>query len=336
MAEEKVIIKAKVAQKIISDGDTSYSPLKGELVAVNKVDNNNNNHFSLAIGQEKEGSNELTELQELNYVEGKANTFYVTAGQKAETPLGANATAEGNGVAASGVNSHAEGLNTVASGANSHAEGHGTIATGANSHVFGKYNLQDSQGNYIEIVGKGDENTRSNARTLDWNGNEVLAGKLTIEGNKDVATKEYVDSTQKIVTSDDPGLAPKIESTAKKNLVLGCVYNNDNGKYTAQWLEFGTEGITVNSVSADTDGIVPKYGNEQKKRVLIVTANNRVEWVEASELGKVVAADEEIEGVYLESKNGILTWSVPVIIDNASYDTLKAAINNPIDFIPTP
>ncbi|MBO7697088.1 MAG: hypothetical protein J6Y28_04905 [Acholeplasmatales bacterium] len=46
--------------------------------------------------------------------------------------------------------------------------------------VFGEYNIQDNssadisnRGTYIEIVGKGTaSNARSNARTLDWNGNE--------------------------------------------------------------------------------------------------------------------------------------------------------------------
>ena len=35
----------------------------------------------------------------------------------------------------------------------------------------------------MEIIGNGAENNRSNARTLDWNGNETLAGNLTIQGN---------------------------------------------------------------------------------------------------------------------------------------------------------
>jgi hypothetical protein len=52
----------------------------------------------------------------------------------------------------------------------------------------------------VEIVGKGTSSSaRSNARTLDWNGNEVLAGKLTVgtapTANMDVATKKYVDNS---------------------------------------------------------------------------------------------------------------------------------------------
>lgn len=51
---------------------------------------------------------------------------------------------------------------------------------------------------YAEVVGNGTPSARSNARTLDWRGNEWLAGKLTVstapENNMDVTTKQYVDS----------------------------------------------------------------------------------------------------------------------------------------------
>ena len=132
------------------------------------------------------------------------------------TASGNTSHAEGGGTQATAVGAHSEGANTIASGAQSHAEGGGTQATGAGSHaegggaqasgeyshsegvstianhksqhVFGQYNIADpstaastSRGNYVEIVGNGTaNNARSNARTLDWNGNEVLAGTLTV------------------------------------------------------------------------------------------------------------------------------------------------------------
>lgn len=63
-----------------------------------------------------------------------------------------------------------------------------TIANHESQHVFGEYNEADpsqaeayERGTYVEIVGKGTAyNARSNARTLDWNGNEWLAGNLTL------------------------------------------------------------------------------------------------------------------------------------------------------------
>ena len=82
-----------------------------------------------------------------------------------------------------GENSVIESNASAASGNNSHAEGLGTIASGNNQHVSGKYNIEDTANKYVEIIGNGAENSRSNARTLDWNGNETLAGNLTIQGN---------------------------------------------------------------------------------------------------------------------------------------------------------
>lgn len=107
------------------------------------------------------------------------------------------AHAEGGFTVASGIASHSEGRNTVASGANAHAEGNSTIANHASQHVFGEFNVADpsdsgstSRGNYVEIVGKGtNANNRSNARTLDWSGNEALAGGLTLgAGTNDEVT----------------------------------------------------------------------------------------------------------------------------------------------------
>lgn len=98
------------------------------------------------------------------------------------------AHAEGRGSLASGLAAHAEGL-SQASGQYSHAQGYGTIADSNYQHVFGKLNVTDSNNTYVEIVGNGTDggditnestNVRSNIRTLDWSGNETLAGSLTL------------------------------------------------------------------------------------------------------------------------------------------------------------
>ena len=94
--------------------------------------------------------------------------------------------AEGRDTTASGDCSHAEGDETTASGDFSHAEGKSTIAYYEAQHVFGKYNIKDpstdinGRGTYVEIVGNGTTETRSNARTLDWSGNMWLAGSLSL------------------------------------------------------------------------------------------------------------------------------------------------------------
>ena len=120
-----------------------------------------------------------------SHVEGKDNLA-----------LGNYSHAEGNTTMASGYISHAEGYSTIASGENSHAEGYYTKASGQQQHVQGKYNIVDTS--YAHIVGNGSsETSRSNAHTLDWDGNAWYKGKLSQDGtpteDKDLVTKKYVD-----------------------------------------------------------------------------------------------------------------------------------------------
>ena len=106
---------------------------------------------------------------------------------------GAYSAAEGYATTASGASAHSEGENSIASGDSSHAEGSYTIANHRSQHVFGKYNIADPSsdaatecGNYVEIIGNGTAtDARSNARTLDWDGNEWLAGLLKWETSVD-------------------------------------------------------------------------------------------------------------------------------------------------------
>ena len=113
---------------------------------------------------------------------------------------GESSHAEGSYTTASGIQSHAEGYNTTASGQISHAEGRGTVAQGKNQHVQGIYNIEDTTS--AHIVGNGGDNySRSNAHTLDWNGNAWFAGDVYTgstsgtnkdDGSKKLATEEYV------------------------------------------------------------------------------------------------------------------------------------------------
>lgn len=124
------------------------------------------------------------------------------------TTAGSHSHVEGehNIITSSGYNAHAEGEYNEASQESVHVEGEHNSATGRASHVFGKYNIEDDTdtssgpgyGKYVEIVGNGTgDNARSNARTLDWDGNEYVAGRITVGlaplAGMDVATKKYVD-----------------------------------------------------------------------------------------------------------------------------------------------
>ena len=143
--------------------------------------------------------------------------------------------AEGAYANASGFYSHAEGYHTTASGQGAHAEGFYTTAKGQAQHVSGQYNVIDNSNKYIEIVGNGTSSANSNAYTLDWSGNGVYSGKLTVgtgpTANMDVATKQYVDTqTSSIVvptkTSDltnDSGFVDNTyhDSSKQDTLVSG-------------------------------------------------------------------------------------------------------------------
>lgn len=142
-----------------------------------------------------------------------SNTASHSEGRDTEAS-GQAAHAEGLRSVASASQAHAEGRDTVASGTISHAEGEGTIANHRGQHVFGRFNVADASeeaetavGNYVEIVGNGTaDDARSNARTLDWSGNEVLSGKLTVGANAvnamDVPTLSQVQGMIPTVPAD--------------------------------------------------------------------------------------------------------------------------------------
>ena len=147
-------------------------------------------NYSHAEGSGTNATGQYCHAEGLNTT-SSGGTYGGSHAEGGTTTASANyAHAEGHGSTASGPVSHAEGGSTEASGNYSHAEGEGTIANHGYQHVFGQYNVADAssagshlRGNYVEIVGNGtNTNNRSNARTLDWNGNEVLAGNLTITG----------------------------------------------------------------------------------------------------------------------------------------------------------
>ena len=93
--------------------------------------------------------------------------------------------AEGYHTTASGDYSHAEGDSTTASGPKSHAGGYYTVAGYSGQTVIGKYNSNKS--NTAFEIGNGYDEDRSNALTVDWNGNVVASGGLTLNGDEPVA-----------------------------------------------------------------------------------------------------------------------------------------------------
>ena len=106
--------------------------------------------------------------------------------------LGNASHEEGNGNFSLGDVTHTEGEHTLAKARGVHTEGFGTIASSEYQHVQGKFNVEDENNEYAHIVGNGeDDESRSNAHTVDWQGNAWFAGEIKVggEGQDDPAAK---------------------------------------------------------------------------------------------------------------------------------------------------
>lgn len=152
---------------------------------------------------------------------------------------GSGAHAEGYETTASGAYSHAEGCDTVASGSSTHAGGHGTVAQRAEQTVIGVYNRLDiagptsTKGNYVFIIGNGTgaaDNNRSNALTVDWEGNVVAAGSITAE--------------DLLVSGNSVSTASNLVNGSSTNSVRGTGTTQEDNSYTIGNYAFAEGGNT--------------------------------------------------------------------------------------------
>lgn len=234
--------------------DSKY--LETDLVAQNSISMGRTGDIGMAsvaigVGVEASGNG--------SFAEGggtKASNDSSHAEGTNTTASGNSSHAEGYGSLASGYGSHAEGSTTTASGASSHAEGYGSKASSQFQHVQGKYNIEDKNRKYAHIVGNGaGDAKRSNAHTLDWQGNAWYSGKLTQEGtpteDKDLATKKYVDDN--ILLEQLPIL--RIDETNKR-IYVNC---NNMGTYKKYFVPnkyanvYGFSFIYTNEDSSETE-----------------------------------------------------------------------------------
>ncbi len=144
---------------------------------------------------------------------------------------GTGAHAEGVSTYAKGTGAHAEGQQARAEANGAHAEGVSTQASGPAQHVEGKYNIESAD--LAHIIGNGTSGSaRSNAHTLDWDGNAWYAGDVYVgstsgknkdDGSKKVATEEYVDNKEYdffILKSSTPGSNKKFKITIDDDGIL--------------------------------------------------------------------------------------------------------------------
>lgn len=218
-----------------------------------------------ATGSHAEGENSVASGN-YSHAEGISEASgYYSHSEGGSVASGEYSHAEGYATESSGESSHSEGDGTESSGRYSHAEGFHTIANHKSQHVFGEYNYEDdssassnSRGKYIEIAGNGaDSDHRSNARTLDWNGNEVLAGKLTVgaqpTNDMDVATKKYVDESGGGGGGTTVVANPSGTATANLNkLQVGSTIYSVGGLEIIDTLEAGETELTIQNNAITT------------------------------------------------------------------------------------
>ena len=196
--------------------------------------------YSSAIGNGVEASGDFS------HAEGDSTTASGTSSHaegSSTTASGINSHAEGDSTTASGINSHAEGDSTTASGINSHAEGYSTTASGnyshaegyetkassENQHVQGRYNIEDTANKYAHIVGNGTDDTkRSNAHTLDWEGNAWFAGEVQGSNIPHVISEETVLTVPAASIDKTKAAAATVDAPYK--LDVSSVFTKDNAK----------------------------------------------------------------------------------------------------------
>ena len=143
---------------------------------------------------------------------------------------------------------HAEGYDCVVDASYGHAQNHhthvkegatgasaggrGTIAASPYQNVRGKYNVEDDDGEFAEIVGGGEgENHRKNIHTLSWKGDVWNAGATLVSEIILIGTDSKVDVDEKLKE-----VFEKLPNSSRKHLQL--IINdstNSNGLEGGNW-----------------------------------------------------------------------------------------------------
>ncbi len=127
-----------------------------------------------------------------------------------------------------------------------------TVASGNNQLVFGRYNVKDTENKYACIIGNGTSDTaRSNAHTVDWDGNAWFVGD--VEGTKDGAThklSEKANVADVLTKTNTTAFTPTADyQPATKKYVDNITSSFVSGKVTT--ITVPTTGWTT---STDTNG----------------------------------------------------------------------------------
>ena len=126
-------------------------------------------------------------------------------------------------------------MNTHAKGKYSKTDGQGTITGSSLQYAHGKYNIEDTNSEFAEIVGNGTSaSARSNAYTLDWEGNAWFAGEVKVGKHNDVLMTNNT-LIQLLLTLGIELNMPQISDITRMELedYAGNVFDNNGAKMTA-------------------------------------------------------------------------------------------------------
>lgn len=174
---------------------------KGSIELISGLKQKNNGDFPLLNTEQIQAKSDGTRLNEviddlnsnINNGVGKSqingsNTGEIFNDYTNNIASGDKSHSEGSETTSSGDYSHAEGLNTVASGKASHSSGQGTYASGNCQTSIGRFNVKDDKNEYGLIIGNGtDDEHRSNAFAVDWDGNIITPnGTMAVISIEDI------------------------------------------------------------------------------------------------------------------------------------------------------
>lgn len=174
-------------QKWISDIGSKYFSVQEIVRRINESDKK----ISQNADNITKSSNQLKELKSdiddgaigvfRKWHDDKGNVGGLVRKDCISTATGMCSISLGESSSASGMYSTTCGFSTSATSYCCSAFGFGTVAAAHSQFAFGRYNeINYSDHGYVLIIGNGNsDNARSNAFTLDWNGNLWTAGDVT-------------------------------------------------------------------------------------------------------------------------------------------------------------
>ena len=252
-------------------------------------------NFSHAEGNHTQAS------EEYSHTEGyytKAKNRGAHAEGSYNEASGEDSHAEGFYNTVSGDYSHVEGYNNEASGHYSHAQNYGTIARRNSQTAIGKWNIEDTETTVSKqkalIIGNGtSDRNRSNALTVDWDGNSEQAGHAT---TKDMTTQEVQDFVDDLAISGGSGTFDDGTSEAITKDDLGNVLN----------------GIIPATYRASLISATDANGNDSDVQTIFNSIFGQMVYVTNTQSSSVASATDSFRNHYTAPTNGYLVGWVHV------------------------